>query len=335
MIEGERSPIISTKGIQHGWKIWVLCPSCKEGRWVRESCTILEKYTGYCIKCFPMFDALRHGKHGNWKGEIKYTDEVVEEMRRMYWDENLPPRVINEVLGLGIKACTFNRIFIRKGIPLRHRSDAVKLRNGWRSLKGVSLNWKQEYIEDVINLYVNELWSAKDIGNKYHVTYQTIVNKLRDANIHIRDNKESHVIYFKRNPDGRKREKASTWKGGKKLDKRTGYVSVLVPLDDPYVCMAQSSGYVLEHRYVMAKYLNRPLTGDEVVHHRNGNRSDNSIANLELLPSIHEHGVYTVVSGRKTIKRINDLERRVALLETENVLLRKQLGVDLFQPKLV
>jgi hypothetical protein len=41
-------------------------------------------------------------------------------------------------------------------------------------------------------------------------------------------------------------------------------------------------GWVLEHRRVMAEKLGRPLLPDEIPHHKNGVRTDNSPANLEL-----------------------------------------------------
>jgi hypothetical protein len=45
---------------------------------------------------------------------------------------------------------------------------------------------------------------------------------------------------------------------------------------------ASKSGYIMEHRLIMTLCLQRPLYDNEMVHHINGDKTDNSIKNLEL-----------------------------------------------------
>jgi hypothetical protein len=76
---------------------------------------------------------------------------------------------------------------------------------------------------------------------------------------------------------------------GRHVD-RHGYVRVLVEVTDPLRGMAHTSGYVLEHRLVMARHLGRPLLRSETVHHINGDRGHNCLENLELRQGRHGSG---------------------------------------------
>lgn len=69
---------------------------------------------------------------------------------------------------------------------------------------------------------------------------------------------------------------------------KQGYILVKAP--DDYKAMAKSDGYVAEHRLVMAQHLGRCLLPDENVHHRNGQRDDNGLHNLELWSSSQPPG---------------------------------------------
>ncbi len=69
-----------------------------------------------------------------------------------------------------------------------------------------------------------------------------------------------------------------------------GYKWFKLPDDDPLASMRNKQNYISEHRYVVARSLNRLLLPEETVHHINGNKLDNRIENLQLRLGKHGAG---------------------------------------------
>lgn len=73
------------------------------------------------------------------------------------------------------------------------------------------------------------------------------------------------------------------WRGGYVISK--GYKYIYNPAHPNSTKM----GYVLEHRLAMEKKLGRRLKPTEIVHHKNGVKTDNKISNLVLCLSAGRH----------------------------------------------
>jgi len=87
-----------------------------------------------------------------------------------------------------------------------------------------------------------------------------------------------HYLKFKKYGDPLHVEKQPASEHYKAITKQ-GYVLVSGYHDHPN---CQANGRILEHVLVMSEHLDRPLLEHENVHHKNGDRADNRLENLEL-----------------------------------------------------
>ena len=113
-------------------------------------------------------------------------------------------------------------------------------------------------------------------------------------------------------------EKHPRWKGGK-IKTKMGYIIVRLYPDNFFYPMAMGSGYVKEHRLVVAQALGRCLLPWEIVHHKEGYAKDDNRypETLELLSDKRWHLIDSTTKSYIVIleKQINQLKQRVEELE--------------------
>ena len=78
-----------------------------------------------------------------------------------------------------------------------------------------------------------------------------------------------------------------SWKGGR-IKVIGGYIRVSAPKHPN----CDSMGYVLEHRLLIEKKIGRYLTSKEIIHHINGNTSDNKIENLQIVTRAEHNRIH-------------------------------------------
>lgn len=133
--------------------------------------------------------------------------------------------------------------------------------------------------KEIQEIYLIQKKSTPEIASIYGVGPATIQRLLRSSGVDIRSTSEAQKQAYingrvPRLNDGH----GPNWKGGRKM--RMGYIEVLVGRKQ----------YMKEHRLVMEGFLGRKLRKTELVHHKNGIKTDNRIENLTIVTREHHLG---------------------------------------------
>lgn len=190
----------------------------------------------------------------------KFSEEVEQEVTRRYAQGELSGDLAKEI---GCSIHTIRNMVRRQGDTVFPRGNRHR-------------EFSEEEIAEMGRLW-DEGLSQYALARRFGSSQPTVGRVLRDAGY---------------KPKRRKAEGArhGAWKGGK-VGHRSGYWQIKVWADHPFYSMANREGYILEHRLLMAQALGRPLASNEHVHHKNGDRKDNRLENLQLIQGKHGRGV--------------------------------------------
>lgn len=83
-----------------------------------------------------------------------------------------------------------------------------------------------------------------------------------------------------------------------RVDKGTGYMYSYAP---SHPAAQATSGKLMEHHYVMVNHIGRLLREDECVHHKNRDKTDNRLENLQLM-TLTAHAELHAAEDRGVLK---------------------------------
>jgi len=79
--------------------------------------------------------------------------------------------------------------------------------------------------------------------------------------------------------------------------KGNGYIEIYFP-EHPY---SDKRGYVYEHRLVMEEHIKRYLLPEEIVHHKDLNKTNNDISNLQIVSNSEHRKIHALLRKKGVV----------------------------------
>ncbi len=186
--------------------------------------------------------------------------------------------------------------------------------NPWHFEPGYNRStvWNKKDISKELlhELYIKKRMNSNQIAEELGTVGSVIIRKLHDCGIPVRSLSEAMM--------GRRPGNYRGW-----MMHKAGYKYIILEKDDPCLPMAGQGRKVFEHRLVMARHLGRCLESWEIVHHKDHDRLNNTIENLELIQRSTIHHGETFTHEALLVLKAENEQLRQYIAELEEALGRE------------